>query len=402
MSLVFLLNKKKTKKGKRNLQYCSVFLDYDNDEMLKDTENDDFEPPDITDSLGGFTLNVIARDSATFSNKVIIKTDSNEGCVDSFTNAKPGMLTLRAPMDASVITPLTTVAIEIASVYLITVERAAELILESIGLAEESIDSDLIFKIDPFQKLVIDGDDSIATVAYASVNVANAISMISSLLYGAGTSSKAEAEAATLLAFAKRIGDTNIVLRKKRRILLEKYTKRLNVSDSSDISSIISSAVSVVSRTSPDVRVDTAAKNAVAQASASASSYLLSTNTTSESYSGEAISKICAAAVKVLQDPELLEAIFDLGRDAETMQESTLIRDLQSSATMSAKYETAKASVSVVIPQYPSPPSPPPHPPPPLTISVTLTSSDAVALSFRKWTIWWLSCLTLTIALAAS
>ena len=185
---------------------------------------------------------------------------------------------------------------------MITVERAAELILESIGLAEESIDSDLIFKIDPFQKLVIDGDDSIATVAYASVNVANAISMISSLLYGAGTSSKAEAEAATLLAFAKRIGDTNIVLRKKRRILLEKYTKRLNVSDSSDISSIISSAVSVVSRTSPDVRVDTAAKNAVAQASASASSYLLSTNTTSDSYSGEAISKICAAAVKVLQD----------------------------------------------------------------------------------------------------
>lgn len=364
--------------------------------MLKDTENDDFEPSDITDSLGGFTLNVIARESATFSNKVIIKTDSNEGCVDSFTNAKPGMLTLRAPMDASVITPLTTVAIEIASVYLITVERAAELILESIGLAEESIDSDLIFKIDPFQKLVIDGDDSIATVAYASVNVANAISMISSLLYGAGTSSKAEAEAATLLAFAKRIGDTNLVL--KRRILLKKYTKRLNVSDSSDISSIISSAVSVVSRTSPDVRVDTAAKNAVAQASASASSYLLSTNTTSESYSGEAISKICAAAVKVLQDPELLEAIFDLGRDA-AMQESTLIRDLQSSATMSAKYETAKASVSVVIPQYPSPPSPPPHPPPPLTISVTLTSSDAVALSFPKW---WLSCLTLTIALAAS
>jgi hypothetical protein len=367
--------------------------------MLKDTENDDFEPSDITDSLGGFTLNIIARDSATFS-KVIIKTDSNEGCVDSFTNTKPGMLTLRAPMDASVITPLTTVAIEIASVYLITVERAAELILESMGLAEESIDSDLIFKIDPFQKLVIDGDDSIATVAYASVNVANAISMISSLLYGAGTSSKAEAEAATLLAFAKRIGDTNIVLRKKRRILLEKYTKRLNVSDSSDISSIISSAVSVVSRTSPDVHVDTASKNAVAQASASASSYLLSTNTTSESYSGEAISKICAAAVKVLQDPELLEAIFDLGRDAET--ESTLIRDLQSSATMSAKYETAKASVSVVIPQYPLPPSPPPHPPPPLTIPVTLTSSDAVAPSFPKWTIWWLSCLTLTIALAAS
>jgi len=269
--------------------------------MLKDTENDDFEPSDITDSLGGFALNIIARDSATFS-KVILKTDSNEGCVDSFTNTKPGMLTLRAPMDASVITPLTTVAIEIASVYLITVERAAELILESIGLAEESIDSDLIFKIDPFQKLVIDGDDSIATVAYASVNVANAISMISSLLYGAGTSSKAEAEAATLLAFAKRIGDTNIVLRKKRRILLEKYTKSLIVSDSSDISSIISSAVSVVSRTSPDVRVDTAAKNAVAQASASASSYLLSTNTTSDSYSGEAISKICAAAVKVLQD----------------------------------------------------------------------------------------------------
>ena len=148
--------------------------------MLKDTENDDFEPSDITDSLGGFALN-IARDSAKLP-KVIIKTDSNEGCVDSFTNAKPGMLTLRAPMDASVITPLTTVAIEIASVYLITVERAAELILESIGLAEESIDSDLIFKIDPFQKLVIDGDDSIATVAYASVNVANAISMISSLL----------------------------------------------------------------------------------------------------------------------------------------------------------------------------------------------------------------------------
>jgi len=203
--------------------------------MLKDTENDDFEPSDITDSLGGFALNIIARDSAKLP-KVIIKTDSNEGCVDSFTNAKPGMLTLRAPMDASVITPLTTVAIEIASVYLITVERAAELILESIGLAEESIDSDLIFKIDPFQKLVIDGDDSIATVAYASVNVANAISMISSLLYGAGTSSKAEAEAATLLAFAKRIGDTNLVLRKKRRILLKKYTKRLNVSDSSDIS----------------------------------------------------------------------------------------------------------------------------------------------------------------------
>jgi hypothetical protein len=33
---------------------------------------------------------------------------------------------------------------------------------------------------------------------------------------------------------------------------------------------------------------------------------------------------------------------------------------------------------------------------------VTLTSSDAVAPSFPKWTIWWLSCLTLTIAFAAS
>ena len=76
-----------------------------------------------------------------------------------------------------------------------------------------------------FQKLVIDGGDSIATVAYASVNVANAISMISSLLYGAGTSSKAEAEAATLLAFAKRIGDTNLVLLKKEKNTFKKYTR---------------------------------------------------------------------------------------------------------------------------------------------------------------------------------
>ena len=354
-----------------------------------------FEPSSLTDSLGGFTLVVFARNSANFA-KVIIKSDSNEGCVDSFTKTKPGMLTLRAPMHASVITPLTTVAVEIASVYLITVERAAELILESLGLTEENIDSDLIFNVDPFQKLVIDGaKDSLATVAYASVNLANAISMVSSLLHGAGTSSKAEAEAATLSAFAKRIGETNLVLRKKRRMLLGEYYAKsfLNMSDSSDISSIISSAVSVVSRTSPDVRVDTETKNTVARASAMASSYLLSTalNTTSNNI-GEEISRRCAAAVKVMQDPELLEAVVDLGKE----KSAAIITDLE--FAYSEKFETAKASVLVLIPEYPPPPSPPSSPPP-STPALTFEISGATALlNHVTWTIW----LSFTLALAAS
>jgi len=369
--------------------------------MLTPTDTKDggefFEPSSVTDSLGGFTLNVFARNSASFA-KVIIKTYSNEGCVDSFSKTKPGMLALRAPMHASVITPLTTVAVEIASVYLITVERAAELILESLGLTEESIDSDLIFNVDPFQKLVIDGDDSLATVAYASVNLANAISMVSSLLHGAGTSSKTEAEAATLSAFAKRIGETNLVLRKKRRMLLGEYHSKsfLNMSDSSDISSIISSAVSLVSRTSPDVRVDTETKNTVARASAMASSYLLSavSNTTSNN-SGEEISKRCAASVKVMQDPELLEAVVDLGKE-KSAATTSIITDLE--FAYSEKFETAKASVLVLIPEYPPPPSPPSLPPP-STPALTFEISGATALlNHVTWTIW----LSFTLALAAS
>ena len=357
-----------------------------------------FEPSSLTDSLGGFTLVVFARNSANFA-KVIIKSDSNEGCVDSFTKTKPGMLTLRAPMHASVITPLTTVAVEIASVYLITVERAAELILESLGLTEENIDSDLIFNVDPFQKLVIDGaKDSLATVAYASVNLANAISMVSSLLHGAGTSSKAEAEAATLSAFAKRIGETNLVLRKKRRMLLGEYYAKsfLNMSDSSDISSIISSAVSVVSRTSPDVRVDTETKNTVARASAMASSYLLSTalNTTSNNI-GEEISRRCAAAVKVMQDPELLEAVVDLGKE-KSAATTVIITDLE--FAYSEKFETAKASVLVLIPEYSPPPSPPSLPPP-STPALTFEISSASRMLYRHtWVIW----LSFTLAFAAS
>jgi len=298
-------------------------------------------------------------------------------------------------MHASVITPLTTVAVEIASVYLITVERAAELILESLGLTEESIDSDLIFNVDPFQKLVIDGDDSLATVAYASVNLANAISMVSSLLHGAGTSSKTEAEAATLSAFAKRIGETNLVLRKKRRMLLGEYHAKsfLNMSDSSDISSIISSAVSLVSRTNPDVRVDTETKNTVARASAMASSYLLSTalNTTSNNI-GEEISRRCAAAVKVMQDPELLEAVVDLGKE----KSAAIITDLE--FAYSEKFETAKASVLVLIPEYPPPPSPPSSPPP-STPALTFEISSASSMLYHDtWTVW----LSFTLALAAS
>lgn len=365
------------------LQNCACFLDYNND----DSHNSD-EPFAFTDSYGGFTLNVPARDLSTGA-LVVVKTDivgeDGSECIDSFTSSKPGFVTLRAPMNALVVTPLTTIAIEVASLYRITNEGAAELILQSLGLT--NIDSDLIFNVDPFQKLVLDRDESIATLAYALVNFANSISMISSLIYGGGSSSLEEAESATILAFAKRIGESTLTFRKKKKkkmllrrsflsILDQTATKEaevsthfLNVSDSSDISAIISDAVNVVSLTSPDVYVESHAREAIASASSTASAFLLSSSliTTDSSNVGEAISKACAASTKILQDPVLLSAIKELGNKTSVWSSSTtLITDLSNSTAMSAKYDSAKSSIiQIVIPHYPPPPSPPPPLQPP-------------------------------------
>jgi len=142
--------------------------------------------------------------------------------------------------------------------------------------------------------------------------------------------------------------------------------------------------------------VDTETKNTVARASAMASSYLLSavSNTTSNN-SGEEISKRCAAAVKVMQDPELLEAVVDLGKE-KSAATTAIITDLE--FAYSEKFETAKASVLVLIPEYPPPPSPPSLPPP-STPALTFEISGATALlNHVTWTIW----LSFTLALAAS
>jgi hypothetical protein len=133
----------------------------------------------------------------------------------------------------------------------------------------------------------------------------------------------------------------------------------------------------------------------VARASAMASSYLLSSasNTTSND-SGEEILKNCAAAIKVIQDPELLEAIVDFGKAKSSA--TTLITDLE----YSEKFEAAKEFVSVLIPQYPPPPSPNlPNLPSPSTPALTFEISGASALLNRvAWTIW----LSFTLAFAAS
>ena len=125
---------------------CDVFVDLDGDGTAGWNE-----PTAVTDRLGGFVLP--QTNAWTNRRGQIAVSTSTPGCVDTFTNAAPGMLHLSSaePVgpDATfanvMVTPLTTVAAALARNAGVDPGDAKAIVVTALGL-DSSID---IARVDP-------------------------------------------------------------------------------------------------------------------------------------------------------------------------------------------------------------------------------------------------------------
>jgi Ca2+-binding RTX toxin-like protein len=159
---------------------ATIFIDYDNDQVL-----DSDEPWTISGSDGSYSL----TDSSGRSGQIV-----SIGGVDTETGLSVG--TMIAPNGATVVTPLTTLMQQmVASGGASSVADAQAKLATALGLDVNGLD---VTKTDPIAVINEGGNgaNQAATLLSTAVLVQNVASMISATLKGAGASGAAASEAA--------------------------------------------------------------------------------------------------------------------------------------------------------------------------------------------------------------
>ena len=191
---------------------CEVFVDLDGDGTAGWNE-----PTAVTDRLGGF---VLPQTNAWNKKGQIAVSTSTPGCVDTFTNAAPGMLHLSSaePVgpDATfanvMVTPLTTVAAALARNAGVDPGDAKAIVVTALGL-DPSID---IARVDPLALASTGGG---AELVVATSSVANLVSTLSALLTHACGGDAAKAERFVVNAVADKMYSSGVTDGKRRRLL---------------------------------------------------------------------------------------------------------------------------------------------------------------------------------------
>lgn len=352
---------------------CAVFVDLDGDGTAGWNE-----PTAVTDRLGGF---VLPQTNAWNKKEQIAVSTSTPGCVDTFTNAAPGMLHLSSaePVgpDATfanvMVTPLTTVAAALARNAGVDPGDAKAIVATALGL-DSSID---IARVDPLALASTGGG---AELVVATSSVANLVSTLSALLTHACGGDAAKAERFVVNAVADKMYSSGVTDGKRRRL---RETSHVNLGSAATVSALAVDSIDGAvagGAIAPSTIVSADAIAAVAEVSSGSARVLQQIAIDSGDTDPMAVVRSAASVTAVMQGPGVKGAISEVasvGSDPRTCAGFATLTELKEPARMISAVNVAERSLPAIEVAQAPPPPPPPTPPNAPGVSTVAAASEA-------------------------
>ena len=352
---------------------CEVFVDLDGDGTAGWNE-----PTAVTDRLGGF---VLPRTNAWTNRRgQIAVSTSTPGCVDTFTNAAPGMLHLSSaePVgpDATfanvMVTPLTTVAAALARNAGVDPGDAKAIVVTALGL-DPSID---IARVDPLALASTGGG---AELVVATSSVANLVSTLSALLTHACGGDAAKAERFVVNAVADKMYSSGVNDGKRRRLL----DSHVDLGSAATVSALAVDSIDGAvagGAIAPSTTVSADAIAAVAEVSSGSARVLKQIAIDSGDTDPMAVVRSAASVTAVMQGPGVKGAISEVasvGSDPQNCAGFATLTELKEPARMISAVNVAERSLPAIEVAQAPPPPPPPTPPNAPGVSTVAAASEA-------------------------
>jgi hypothetical protein len=351
---------------------CDVFVDLDGDGTAGWNE-----PTAVTDRLGGF---VLPRTNAWNKKEQIAVSTSTPGCVDTFTNAAPGMLHLSSaePVgpDATfanvMVTPLTTVAAALARNAGVDPGDAKAIVVTALGL-DSSID---IARVDPLALASTGGG---AELVVATSSVANLVSTLSALLTHACGGDAAKAERFVVNAVADKMYSSGVTDGKRRRLL----DSHVDLGSAATVSALAVDSIDGAvagGAMSPSTTVSADAIAAVAEVTSGSARVLKQIAIDSGDTDPMAVVRSAASVTAVMQGPGVKGAITEVasvGSDPQNCAGFATLTELKEPARMISAVNVAERSLPAIEVAQAPPPPPPPTPPNAPGVSTVAAASEA-------------------------
>ena len=352
---------------------CDVFVDLDGDGTAGWNE-----PTAVTDRLGGFVLP--QTNAWTNRRGQIAVSTSTPGCVDTFTNAAPGMLHLSSaePVgpDATfanvMVTPLTTVAAALARNAGVDPGDAKAIVVTALGL-DPSID---IARVDPLALASTGGG---AELVVATSSVANLVSTLSALLTHACGGDAAKAERFVVNAVADKMYSSGVNDGKRRRLL----DSHVDLGSAATVSALAVDSIDGAvagGAIAPSTTVSADAIAAVAEVSSGSARVLKQIAIDSGDTDPMAVVRSAASVTAVMQGPGVKGAISEVasvGSDPQNCAGFATLTELKEPARMISAVNVAERSLPAIEVAQAPPPPPPPTPPNAPGVSTVAAASEA-------------------------
>ena len=352
---------------------CDVFVDLDGDGTAGWNE-----PTAVTDRLGGFVLP--QTNAWTNRRGQIAVSTSTPGCVDTFTNAAPGMLHLSSaePVgpDATfanvMVTPLTTVAAALARNAGVDPSDAMAIVATALGL-DSSID---IARVDPLALASTGGG---AELVVATSSVANLVSTLSALLTHACGGDAAKAERFVVNAVADKMYSSGVNDGKRRRLL----DSHVDLGSAATVSALAVDSIDGAvagGAIAPSTVVSADAIAAVAEVSSGSARVLKQIAIDSGDTDPMAVVRSAASVTAVMQGPGVKGAISEVasvGSDPQNCAGFATLTELKEPARMISAVNVAERSLPAIEVAQAPPPPPPPTPPNAPGVSTVAAASEA-------------------------
>ena len=352
---------------------CEVFVDLDGDGTAGWNE-----PTAVTDRLGGFVLP--QTNAWTNRRGQIAVSTSTPGCVDTFTNAAPGMLHLSSaePVgpDATfanvMVTPLTTVAAALARNAGVDPGDAKAIVVTALGL-DPSID---IARVDPLALASTGGG---AELVVATSSVANLVSTLSALLTHACGGDAAKAERFVVNAVADKMYSSGVNDGKRRRLL----DSHVDLGSAATVSALAVDSIDGAvagGAIAPSTVVSADAIAAVAEVSSGSARVLKQIAIDSGDTDPMAVVRSAASVTAVMQGPGVKGAISEVasvGSDPQNCAGFATLTELKEPARMISAVNVAERSLPAIEVAQAPPPPPPPTPPNAPGVSTVAAASEA-------------------------
>jgi len=347
---------------------------------------------DKTDAFGAFTIYPTAN--YRYDVASLIVDTSATSCIDTFTKKGSAIQTLKAPPQATFISPLSTILVQMM-VQIGSYPRVPAYDRLKIAFGWEYANIDLLSK-DSISEAQNDIVEEYVQVSTTNVNLGNLIASTSRLLCGLKvgvTLSTCEKYAIKAIAERVIVQHIRIVNNRaasgRRRLSETQSTDLLDFHKSDVVADIITDTLDVAIKTSNSGFDESDILQGIshtANAIANAGAVLL--NISSSIAAGVPIDDFLinvAAVAMVSQAPSLLAEIGDIALSG-TLNPSGLLSNASNSKTFHDSFEMKKSDITWELtysmpPINPSPPPPPPSPPPPLTLADVAKEASPAALA---------------------